>query len=114
MIVTYRDARVDDAAALDRLFDTSFCDAFAHLYQPEDLQAFLTGFGHDDWRAEIADAAYAFRIAEKDRKAVGYVNVERVCNYCHKKYTYNLLVGDTMMGACRKPGCILKSMRDNF
>jgi ribosomal protein S18 acetylase RimI-like enzyme len=75
MIVTYRDARVDDAAALDRLFDTSFCDAFAHLYQPEDLQAFLTGFGHDDWRAEIADAAYAFRIAEKDRKAVGYVKL---------------------------------------
>src|SRR4030095_6567418 len=45
MTVTYRDATVKDAAELDRIFDRSFCDTFAHLYRSEDLDSFLSGFG---------------------------------------------------------------------
>jgi ribosomal protein S18 acetylase RimI-like enzyme len=72
---SYRHASPADAAALDRIFDTSFCDTFAHLYRPEDLEAFLSGFGIADWESELADDAFAFRLAEADGKPVGYVKL---------------------------------------
>ncbi|HEY4070903.1 MAG TPA: GNAT family N-acetyltransferase [Sphingomicrobium sp.] len=75
MTVTYRDATRSDAATLDRLFDTSFCDTFAHLYRPEDLETFLTSFGIGDWEAELNDPAHAFRMAELDGVPVGYVKI---------------------------------------
>ena len=75
MTASYRDATVGDAAALDRIFDASFCDTFAHLYRPEDLDAFLTSFGIRDWEAELRDPAYAVRIAEVAVTPVGYVKL---------------------------------------
>jgi GNAT superfamily N-acetyltransferase len=75
MNVAYRDAGPDDAAVLARLFETSFCDTFAHLYRPEDLQIFLSSFGVDDWKAELENPAYAFRIAEVDGAPVGYLKL---------------------------------------
>jgi ribosomal protein S18 acetylase RimI-like enzyme len=75
MTITYRGATLADAAALDRIFDTSFCDTFAHLYRPEDLHAFLSGFGIADWEAELSSPAYAFRIAETDGEPVAYVKI---------------------------------------
>ena len=75
MTVTYRDASPEDAAELDRIFDTSFCDTFAHLYRPEDLDAFLSSFGIDDWEAELGDPAYAFRVGEADGQPVAYVKL---------------------------------------
>lgn len=74
-MITYRDATFDDAAALDRIFDTSFCDTFAHLYRSEDLNAFLSGSGVEDWGADITDPAYAFRIGEVDGESVGYAKL---------------------------------------
>jgi GNAT superfamily N-acetyltransferase len=73
--IAYRDAAPGDAAALDRIFDKSFCDTFAHLYRAEDLDAFLTGFTIADWEAELSDPAYAFRIAEVSGEPVGYVKL---------------------------------------
>ncbi|MFL6800273.1 MAG: GNAT family N-acetyltransferase [Sphingomicrobium sp.] len=75
MTATYRDAEPRDAATLDRIFEISFCDTFAHLYRPEDLDAFLASFGIADWEAELRDPAYAFRIAEADGVPVGYVKL---------------------------------------
>ena len=75
MTAVYRPAEQADAAVLDRLFDTSFCDTFAHLYRPEDLEVFLASFGIADWEAEIVSPAYAFRIAEIDGVAAGYVKL---------------------------------------
>lgn len=75
MSVTYRDAGPADAATLDRIFDTVFVDTFGHLYRPEDLEAFLTTYGVADWEADLADPAYAFRIAEDRGEAVGYVKL---------------------------------------
>jgi diamine N-acetyltransferase len=74
-MISYRDGRPEDAATFDRLFDTSFCDTFAHLYRPEDLEAFLSSFGIADWEAELRDPAYAFRLAEADGAPVGYVKL---------------------------------------
>ena len=75
MTATYRDAGPDDAATLDRIFDTTFCDTFAHLYRPEDLEAFLSSFGLTDWQAQLANPAYAFRLAEHGGEAAGYVKL---------------------------------------
>ena len=74
-MISYRDGVPADAAALDRIFDVTFCDTFAHLYAPEDLEAFLGGFGIADWEAQLADPAFAFRIAEEGAGAVGYVKL---------------------------------------
>jgi len=75
MTITYRNATERDAAILDRIFDRSFCDTFAHLYPPEDLKSFLTSFGIADWEAELNDPGFAFRIGEADREPVGYVKL---------------------------------------
>ena len=75
MTIRYRDARVDDAAALDHLFDQVFCTTFAHLYQEEDLHAFLSGFTIDDWQAQLGGPSYTFRVAEADGQLVGYAKL---------------------------------------
>jgi GNAT superfamily N-acetyltransferase len=74
-MIAYRDATPADAAALDGLFDTVFCDTFAHLYRPEDLAAFLASFGIKDWERHIRDPAFAIRIAEVGGVPVGYVKI---------------------------------------
>ena len=74
-MISYRDALPGDAATLDRIFETSFCDTFAHLYHAEDLEAFLSGFGTEYWQKQLADPAYAFRVAEVDGEPVGYVKL---------------------------------------
>ena len=75
MTVTYLDATRADAPALHQIYTTVFCDTFAHLYRPEDLNAFLSSFGVSDWDKQLADPAYACRIAEVDGAAVGYVKL---------------------------------------
>jgi ribosomal protein S18 acetylase RimI-like enzyme len=74
MTIGYRDAVPADAGAIDRIFKTSFCDTFAHLYRAEDLDAFLSGFGLADWAAQIGDPAFDFRLAEQG-EPVGYVKL---------------------------------------
>lgn len=73
--MTYRDAGPHDADALAALFRDSFTDTFGHLYRPEDLATFLSGFGEARWAAELADPAFAIRLAEKGRKPVGYLKL---------------------------------------
>lgn len=75
MSISYRDASVEDAPALDRIFDTTFCDTFAHLYSPEDLDAFLSGFGVADWEAQLRDPAFSCRVAEAKGGPVGYLKL---------------------------------------
>jgi GNAT superfamily N-acetyltransferase len=75
MSVGFRDGGAGDAEALDRIFDRSFCDTFAHLYSPENLDAFLSSFGADDWKRQLADSAYAFRLAEVAGQPVAYVKL---------------------------------------
>jgi diamine N-acetyltransferase len=74
-MITYRRATQDDAVTLDRIFDRIFCETFAHLYRPEDLEAFLTGYGVEDWKADLGDPSYAFRVAEANGEPVGFVKL---------------------------------------
>ena len=75
MTISYRDGVRADIAAIDRVFRMSFCDTFAHLYRPQDLDAFLAKFTPDAWRQEIESPEYAFRIAEAEGEVVGYAKV---------------------------------------
>ena len=75
MTIAYRKGTVDEAPSIDRVFRESFCDTFAHLYRPQDLEAFLSTFTLDAWRSELADERFAFRVAEADGQVVGYVKL---------------------------------------
>ena len=75
MTITYRDATPADAAILDGIFESSFCDTFAHLYRREDLDAFLSGFGLGDWEEQFGNPTYAFRIGESDGEPAGYLKL---------------------------------------
>jgi len=74
-MTSYRGANVADAHAIDSIFDTSFCDTFAHLYSAEDLENFRSSVGIDDWKRELKDPRFAFRIAEEGGVPVGYLKL---------------------------------------
>jgi len=74
-MIRYREPGPDDAPAIRALFEGSFIDTFAHLYRPEDLQAFLGQFTEGAWRAELADPALAFRLAEEGTQAAGFAKL---------------------------------------
>jgi len=74
-MIAYRDAGPADAAALDAIFRSVFCNTFAHLYSNEDLEAFLSGFGVADWELQLRDPAFAIRLAEADALPIGYVKI---------------------------------------
>lgn len=74
-MITYRDAHISDGATIDRLFGTSFCDTFAHLYTPDDLETFLSSIGVADWEDELDNPAFTFRIAEAGGAPVGYLKL---------------------------------------
>jgi ribosomal protein S18 acetylase RimI-like enzyme len=75
MTIAYRDATPADAAMLNRIFDTVFCDTFAHLYRAEDLHAFLSSSTVADWERQLNDLAFAVRVAEADGEPVGYLKL---------------------------------------
>jgi len=75
MSITYRDGTAADATAIDAIFQTTFCDTFAHLYRPEDLNAFLAKFTPESWVAELTDRGFAFRVAQVAGKPVGYAKL---------------------------------------
>lgn len=75
MSIAYRNATTADAATLDRIFRTTFCGTFGHLYRPEDLASFLAKFTPEAWASELDDPAFAFRIAEAGGEAVGYAKL---------------------------------------
>ena len=67
MALHYRSAEPADAAALADLGKRAFCSAFAHLYSPEDLAAFLS-VEHTPAKvaAEIADPGMLVQLAADD------------------------------------------------
>lgn len=71
----YRDGKVADAKAIGHIFDSSFCDTFAHLYSAEDLESFRSSFTVGDWERELDDPSNAFRIAEVEGVGAGYLKL---------------------------------------
>lgn len=75
MTVTLRSAGVGDARAIAGVMATCFTATFGHLYDPADLAAFLDGLTLERWRAELADPAFAFLVAEDGGRMVGFAKL---------------------------------------
>ena len=75
MTITYRDATPEDAALLARLGRTTFTETFGHLYTPENLAAFLLSHNEPGWRSELADPAFAVRLAEEAGEPAAYAKL---------------------------------------
>jgi GNAT superfamily N-acetyltransferase len=73
--VTFRDAGPEDASALAELGRQSFVETFGHLYEPEDLAAFLLRHSPDRWADELANPVFKVRIAESEGSAVAYAKL---------------------------------------
>jgi GNAT superfamily N-acetyltransferase len=74
-MIAYRRAGDDDAEALAALGRASFIETFGHLYAPENLAAFLETHSPQGWRGELADSAFAVRLAQEDGKPVAYAKI---------------------------------------
>jgi ribosomal protein S18 acetylase RimI-like enzyme len=73
--VSYRDAAPADAAALAALGRQTFGETFGHLYSAENLAAFLETHNEAGWGAQLADPAFAVRVAEADGALVAYAKL---------------------------------------
>jgi diamine N-acetyltransferase len=73
--ITYRMAGPEDAALLADLGRRTFTETFGHLYKPADLDAFLESHVPEKWAAELADPAFAVRLAEQNGDAAGYAKL---------------------------------------
>jgi ribosomal protein S18 acetylase RimI-like enzyme len=70
---TIRRAGPADAETLSALGARTFSDTFAHLYDPDDLAAFLAeAYGLERTRADLADPAKASWLVESGGEAIGY------------------------------------------
>ena len=73
MTCMIRRANVDDAATLSSLARTTFVESFGHLYEAEDLHAFLDEAYDVGRQATIlAHPDYAVWLLEADGRAVGH------------------------------------------
>lgn len=85
-----RPARIDDAAALAMLGRNSFCAAFAHLYRPDDLAAFLGEvYSRDVVAAEIADPATTHQLADDAGALAAYIKLRTPSSYAEHSDTAN-------------------------
>jgi GNAT superfamily N-acetyltransferase len=74
-MISYRDASPADAAILADLHRRSFVETFAHLYRPEDLEAFLLRLSEEGYRDELSDGEHQVRFAEADGMPVAFVKL---------------------------------------
>jgi GNAT superfamily N-acetyltransferase len=82
-----RRATSADAEALSRIGAETFVETFAHLYRPEDLNAFLTeAYGLERTRADLADPAKAAWMVEVGGQVVGYAQAGP-CELPHPEVT---------------------------
>jgi diamine N-acetyltransferase len=76
-----------DAQVLSRLGARTFSDTFAHLYPPQDLDAFLAeAHSLERTRADLADPQKALWLVEADGEAVGYA-LAGPCDLPHPEVT---------------------------
>ncbi len=74
-MIGYRDIGPEDAKALAQLHRRSFVETFAHLYRPEDLEAFLEQLSEEGFRAELLDGQHQVRFAEAGGEPVAFVKL---------------------------------------
>ena len=68
-----RRATPADAESLSAIGRETFSEAFAHLYPPADLKAFLdSAYGLEKTRADLANPAKAAWLVERDGQVIGH------------------------------------------
>ncbi|MEO6360404.1 MAG: GNAT family N-acetyltransferase, partial [Sphingomicrobium sp.] len=72
---SFRDATLEDAAALSELGKRSFTETFGHLYTPDNLAAFLVTHEESQWREQLASSVYSVCVIEQDKALIGYAKV---------------------------------------
>lgn len=75
MSLTYRDGSEADAHGIADLFKRSFTATFGHLYDAGDLREFLHSKRPAQFRAELADPSFQFRLVEADDELAGYIKL---------------------------------------
>lgn len=74
----FRSATLEDVPALAALGRDSFCAAFAHLYRPQDLAAFLEEVYSDEAVAEEVEGSECIhRLAIENGRLVGYCKLRQ-------------------------------------
>ncbi len=73
--ISYRMAGPGDARRLSNLGRRTFTETFGHLYTPDNLATFLRNHDEERWAGELADPAFAVRLAEAEGEAVGYAKL---------------------------------------
>ncbi len=74
-MITYRDAAPPDSIALAKLGADSFTQTFGHLYTPADLTLFLESHTVTAWGEELANPAFAVRVAETAGAMIGFAKL---------------------------------------
>ena len=75
MSVCYRTATSADADRLVAVFHGCFRDTFGHLYQPQDLAAFLDSHTVDQWRGQLESADFAVRLVGDGDQLAGFIKL---------------------------------------
>jgi diamine N-acetyltransferase len=76
-----------DAEALSAIGKATFSETFAHLYPPEDLEAFLAeSYGLAKTRADLANPAKAAWLVEEDGEVIGHA-LAGPCKLPHAEVT---------------------------
>ena len=73
--IVYRRAGTADAAPLSELGRRTFTETFGHLYEPQDLAAFLLNHSEERWAEELADPRFAVQVAETAGESVAYAKL---------------------------------------
>ncbi|MBW8784953.1 MAG: GNAT family N-acetyltransferase [Novosphingobium sp.] len=82
MSLVLRPATPADAAAVAALGRAGFTAAFGHLYQPENLAAFLAdSHAEEVTRAQIDNPALRTMLAERDGALVGFCKLVLACGW---------------------------------
>lgn len=70
--VQYRSATPDDAMALTAIYEKTFVETFGHLYNPEDLSAFLSHNSLGLWNERLTNPEIDIYVSEWDGQLLGY------------------------------------------
>jgi ribosomal protein S18 acetylase RimI-like enzyme len=73
--VRHRTATPGDADRVVALFHGCFCHTFGHLYDPQDLAAFLGGHTVEQWKDQLDSDDFAVRIAENGDQLAGFIKL---------------------------------------
>ncbi|MGN6375867.1 MAG: GNAT family N-acetyltransferase [Sphingomonas sp.] len=75
-MIAYRDAIAADGPELAEMAKRSFVETFGTLYRASDLAAFLDDtFGDEGLPSQLADPAYAVRLATEDGRIIGFAKL---------------------------------------